>query len=128
MTDKFTNTKLTISILIISIITIFLTSEIVEKQTEDNQTEENQIKHFTKKFEDEIEPYCKGSLEATNYEQFSDIESLDINLFDQREPYLNLFNVIKDEGSFIENKYKADLAVLFLLNLKMVLPAPSIQE
>jgi hypothetical protein len=113
LTDKFTNTKLTISILIISIITIFFTSEIVEKQTE-----ENQIKNFTKKFEDEIEPYCKGSLEVTNYKQFSDIESLDINLFDQREWYLNLFNVIKDEGRFIENKYKNRFSGVVLVKFK----------
>ena len=97
----------------ISIITLFLTSEIVEKQTE-----ENQIKNFTKKFEDEIEPYCKGSLEVTNYKQFSDIESLDINLFDQREWYLNLFNVIKNEGIFIENKYKNRFSGVVLVKFK----------
>lgn len=102
MTDKFKNTKLIVALLIVLLLSVFISSDKVEKQTKDLQ-----FNIFAKKFEDEIEPYCKGSLDAASNKQFSDIKTIDINFFDQKAWYMNLFNIIKDNEKFIEKKYKS---------------------
>lgn len=113
MTDKFNNTKLIVAVLIILLLSAFVTLEIEEKQTKDLQ-----FSVFSKKFEDEIEPYCKGSLDAASNKQFSDIKTLDINFFDQREWYMNLFNIIKDNGRIIEDKYKSRFNGVVIVKFK----------
>ena len=113
MTDKLNNTKLIVAVLIILLLSAFVTLEIEEKQTKDLQ-----FSVFSKKFEDEIEPYCKGSLDAASNKQFSDIKTLDINFFDQREWYMNLFNIIKDNERIIEDKYKSRFNGVVIVKFK----------
>lgn len=118
-------------ILLVIVIGIIFSS--VAQQKEDlillNNQEENLSSLILDNFDEAIEPYCEGRIDINHFrsKDFSKINLIKIEIIESQKFYVNLFKLLLDQETTINQKYKSrfksNLTVIFSNNVECLFSA-----